>query len=137
MNNIIYTSDVTSITAKQLTGFFVGWPTPPSPETLRQLLHKSDCRVLAIDEDENAVVGFITALTDGVLFGYISSLEVRPAHQNLGIGKQLVTRMLAELDHLYAIDLVCDPDIQPFYERCGLRPCSAMIVRRRDSLNPG
>ena len=40
----------------------------------------------------------------------------------------------AELEHLYAIDLVCDPDVQPFYERCGLRPCSAMIVRRRERL---
>lgn len=30
--------------------------------------------------------------------------------------------MLANVRHLYMIDLVCDADLQPFYERLGLRP---------------
>jgi ribosomal protein S18 acetylase RimI-like enzyme len=136
VSEIVYASDAAAISANQLTGFFVGWPNPPSPETLLRLLHESDNRVLAIDEDENAVVGYITALMDGVLFGYISSLEVLPAYQNRGIGRQLVARMLDELNHLHSIDLVCDPDVQPFYERCGMRPCSAMILRRRNHINP-
>ena len=33
MANIDYTTSLGSITTKQLKGFFVDWPNPPSPET--------------------------------------------------------------------------------------------------------
>jgi ribosomal protein S18 acetylase RimI-like enzyme len=136
MDKIVYTSDVTSIAAEQLTGFFVGWPNPPSSETLLRLLQASALKVLAINQPKNQVVGYITALTDGVLFGYISSLEVLPIHQKRGIGQHLVQRILEDMSDLYAIDLVCDPEVQLFYERFGLKHCSAMIARRYDKLFP-
>lgn len=131
---IEYTNDLPSLASPSLEGFFVGWPVRPSPETLLRLLHASTHRLLAMDEKSGRCVGYITALSDGVLFGYISSLEVLPEFQGQGIGRELVTRMLRVLSDLYAVDLVCDADVQPFYERCGLSRCSAMIVRRRDLL---
>jgi hypothetical protein len=30
------------------------------------------------------------------------------------------------------VDLVCDPDLQPFYERLGFRPYTAMVIRNYD-----
>ena len=62
--------------ADQLRGFFADWPTPPSPAQQLVVLANSDHVVLAIDEASGAVVGFITALSDGVLSAYISLLEV-------------------------------------------------------------
>jgi predicted N-acetyltransferase YhbS len=59
-------------------------------------------------------------------------LEVLPAYQKQGIGSALVTRMLARLRHHYMIDLMCDPDLQPFYERFGMRPYTAMLYRNYD-----
>ena len=112
----------------------MGWPIRPSGATLLRLLRASNHRMLAIDSSSGKCVGYITALTDGILFGYISSLEVLPQFQSRGIGKELVTRMLSELSNLYAIDLVCGPDVQPFYERCGLQTCSAMVIRSREAL---
>ena len=129
---ITYSDSSTGITPDQLAGFFVGWPNPPSPETHLRLLRGSDFVVLAIDEAHDArgrVVGFITAITDGVLSAYLPHLEVLPAYQGRGIGSELVRRMLARLGGLYGIDLLCDPDVQPFYARLGLRPAVGMLVR--------
>jgi hypothetical protein len=40
--------------------------------------------------------------------------------------------MLAKLRHLYMVDLVCDPEVQPFYERLGMRTVVGMVVRNYD-----
>lgn len=118
------------ITPEQLRGFFVGWPQPPSPETHVALLRGSDHVVLALDKGR--VVGFITALSDGVLYTYISLLEVLPEHQGRGTGSELVRRLLGSLAGLYPIDVLCDPALQPFYARLGLRPATGMMLRRYD-----
>lgn len=118
-----------SISPQQLQGFFVGWPNPPSPESHHELLKNSDFCFLALDETTTMVVGFITAITDHVLFAYIPLLEVLPAYQGQGIGAELVRRMIEKLNHFYAIDLLCDPDLQPYYERLGMKPASGMFLR--------
>jgi GNAT superfamily N-acetyltransferase len=128
---IAYADDPGGVEARQLRGFFVGWPRPLSPEAHRRLLAGSDLVVLAIDTDAERVVGFVPALTDGVLTGFIPLLEVLPAYQGQGIGRALMTRMLDRLGDLPNVDLMCDPDVMPFYERFGMRPASGMVIRRR------
>ncbi len=120
------------ISAGQLRGFFVGWPNPPLPETHLAILRRSDAVVLAVDEETEQVVGFVNALSDGVLNAFIPLLEVLPAYQDRGIGSELVQRLLAQLDGLYAVDLLCDADVQPFYARLGLQPGQGMMLRRYD-----
>ena len=127
---IEYTDDPTGITPDRLAGFFVGWPTSPSPETHLRILHRSHRVWLALDGDR--VVGFITAISDGVLSAYLPLLEVLPSHQGRGIGTELTRRMLETLHHLYMIDLTCDPDVQEFYGRLGMSRGSAMLIRNYD-----
>ena len=127
---IDYTESLAGIEPGHLDGFFAGWPHPPSPETHLRLLSGSDHVVLAIDLKSGQVVGFVTALTDGVLSSFIPLLEVLPAYQGRGIGRALMTRMLDRLGHLPNVDLLCDPDVVPFYERLGMRPCGGMVLRR-------
>lgn len=114
---------------EQLDGFFVGWKTPPSAETRLRLLEESDEIVLAIEEESGQVVGFVTAITDRVLSAYIPFLEVLPSFQGRGIGSELMRRVLERLSGFYMIDLVCDPEAQPFYESLGMRPATAMVIR--------
>ncbi len=127
--SITYQSDLQGITADHLQGFFVGWPHPPSPATHLRILQGSDCIELAVDADNSQVVGFVNAVSDGVLVAYVPLLEVLPAYQGQGIGATLVSRLLARLEHLYAVDLLCDADVQPFYARLGMRPATGMMLR--------
>ena len=128
---IDYQDDLHGITPDRVVGFWVGWPAPPTQEMHLRIMQGSEAVVLAIDpEADGRVVGFVTAIGDGVLAASIPLLEVLPAYQGQGIGSQLVRRMLAKLNDRYMVDLVCDEDVVPFYERLGLTPYRAMIVRR-------
>ena len=129
---ITYTDSLAGVTPDRLAGFFVDWPDPPAPEKHLQLLRQSYAVELAVDDSSGAVVGFITAISDGVLAAYIPLLEVLPDYQGQGIGTELTRRMLDRLRHLYAVDLICDTDVQPFYARLGMQPYTAMIWRNYD-----
>lgn len=130
---IVYTEALDGVTADALRGgFFVGWPDPPSAEMHLRLLHQSDHVVLAVDDEIDSVVGFVTAISDGVLCAYIPLLEVVPTYQGRGIGTELMRRMLVTLRRLYAVDLLCDPEVQPFYARLGMRPATGMMIRNYD-----
>src|SRR5262245_50233200 len=126
---IIYADSLAGIGPNNLRGFFVGWPNPPAPETHLRILSGSDAVVLARDDATEAVVGFITAISDGVSCAYIPHLEVLPEYQGRGIGSELARRMLEKLSRLYMIDLMCDPDVQPFYARLGMHPATGMLIR--------
>ncbi|MCM3005204.1 GNAT family N-acetyltransferase [Priestia koreensis] len=126
---MIYTHSLEHITADMLTGFFVDWPNPPSTETHLRLLKNSSHVVLGIDETTGQVVGFITAVSDGVLSAYIPLLEVLPAYKKNGIGKELVRKMFDRLSHLYMIDLCCDDDLVPFYKQFGMMNGKSMLLR--------
>lgn len=111
----------------QLDGFFVGWPNPPSPATLLRILRGSSHVALAVDDGR--VVGFITAVSDGVLSAYVPLLEVLPEYQGRGIGRRLVEDMLEQLAGLYMVDLVCDENLRPFYEGLGMTAAVGMMRR--------
>ncbi len=127
---IVYTDSLEGITADALRGgFFVGWPNPPSAETHLRLLKGSTHVFLALDDVTGNVVGFVTAISDGVTCAYIPHLEVLPPYQARSVGTELIGRMLETVRHLYMIDLLCDTDVQPFYVRLGMHPTAGMAVR--------
>ncbi len=128
-DNIIYQDNLDGITDQNLNGFFVGWPNPPSPQTHLQLLENSYAVALALHAGSNRVVGFANAISDGVLTAYIPLLEVLPDWQDRGIGSELVRRLTDELDELYMVDLCCDEELTPFYDRLGFSPTRGMILR--------
>ncbi|KOY17073.1 acetyltransferase [Paenibacillus xylanivorans] len=114
----------------QLSGnFFEGWPNSPSTPTFLKLLEQSYAVELAVDEDTGNMVGFIQAISDGVLSAYIPLLEVLPEYQGKGIGTELVERMFNRLSDLYMIDLLCDDELQGFYEKKGMQKASGMVIR--------
>jgi predicted N-acetyltransferase YhbS len=124
---IKYHPSVDGVSAEDLAGFFVGWPSPPSPERRLDLLRGSSHVVVA--RDGARVVGFVTALTDGVLMAYLPLLEVLPEYQQAGVGSALVNRVLDELGSLYGVDICCDDDVVPFYERFGFQKVNGMVLR--------
>jgi ribosomal protein S18 acetylase RimI-like enzyme len=132
---ISYTESPEGLRPEQLEGFFEGWPDHPTTAGHLEILRRSSHVVLAFDGD--AVVGFVTAVSDGVLAAYVPLLEVVPSHRGRGIGSELMRRLMDRLAGLYMVDLVCDEERQGFYESFGMRPARAMVIRRRERQSGG
>ncbi len=127
--SLVFSAD--GIRAADLDGFFVGWPNPPSAERLLEILQAAD-EVVVCRYHDGTVVGLATAITDRCFAAYIPLLEVLPAHQGRGLGSQMVRALLDRLRSCYMIDLVCDDDVVPFYERLGGTRLAAMAWRNYD-----
>jgi len=132
---IIYCGSIADISVRQLKGFFVGWKNPLTPEQHYELLCSSDHFVVAVDENSNQIVGFITALSDGVCTSFIPLLEVLPEYKNMGIGTRLVELILSKLQDIPNVDLMCDPELQPFYKRFNMHKSTGMILRKKMNKN--
>ena len=126
---IAYTTSVESISEGMLHGFFVDWPNPPSTAAHMKILAGSYMVWLAVDTDANKVVGFINAISDGVLSAYIPLLEVLPEYQNMGIGSGLVESMLDSLKDFYMVDILCDEHLQKYYAKFGMRSTTGVMIR--------
>ena len=134
---ITYTDSLTNITADHLrgeaqAGFFDGWSRPVTPEAHLRTLHGCDGVVLAIDDTTGSVVGYVTMISDGVLSAFIPNIEVLKPYQGQGIGTELMRRMFDKLKAIPNIDLMCDPDVQPFYARLGMQPLGGMAIRKQN-----
>jgi ribosomal protein S18 acetylase RimI-like enzyme len=124
---IEYRSSLAGINPDAFVGFGVGWRKPLTPELLYRVLTGSAHVWLTLDGER--VVGFINAISDGCLMAYIPLLEVLPDYQDRGIGSELVRRMLETLHDLYGVDLCCDANVAPFYERFAMQRVTGMVLR--------
>lgn len=128
MSTLTYQTTATGLTTDQLDGeFFDGWLDPPSPETLLRILESSSKLVVAIRDRK--VIGFVTAISDGVLSAFITLLEVAPEDQNKGIGHSLINQLMDEIGDLYMVDLVCDANLSRFYAELGFATTTGMSRR--------
>ncbi len=128
-----YTTNTNILDQVELDGFFVGWPNPPSSSVFKKMLKQSYRVVLA--HENGKLIGFINSLSDGVLSAYIPLLEVLPEYQGKGIGGELVQRLQEELKHLYMVDLLCDEDLIPYYEKLGMMKATGALIRNYDRQN--
>ncbi len=132
VTNLVYTDSLHDVSLDHLTGLFAHWGSPPAPEAILRIFQGSGRVILARDGQKGPVIGYITAITDGVSTAYIPHLEVRAEWQGQGIGSELVRQMVEQLNHIYAIDLMCDPELQPFYAKQGFRAWTGMLIRNYD-----
>lgn len=134
-STIQYSNKKEAVSDFHTDGFFEGWPNPPSNEVLVRSILNAQYVTLAIDPVAKRLVGYITALSDDTLSAYIPFLEVLPAYRKQGIGHTLVESILAQLQHLYMVDLVCDKELADFYEEAGFVSWHAMIRRNYANQN--
>lgn len=130
---VTFSDSTDGVTPLALEGFFAGWPTPPSTTRRLEILNASTYVSVAWTTHEQ-IAGFITAIADGTFAASISLLEVRPEVQGQGIGTALTQRMLARLSGYYMVDLICDPDLLPFYERLGMTRYTGAVLRNPAAL---
>jgi len=131
--DIEYLDSAENISADMVSDFFVGWSNPPDEKTFLKILKNSYKIVIA--KNGNNIVGFITAISDGILSAYIPFLEVLPDFQNKGIGAELVHQMKEKLKDIYMVDLICDSSIDGYYKKLGFTKSSGMILRNYEFQN--
>ncbi|HEU4677794.1 MAG TPA: GNAT family N-acetyltransferase, partial [Candidatus Paceibacterota bacterium] len=127
---IRYLRSPEGLNPSQMEGFFVGWEKRPTAPTLLKILSKSDHVAIAMHGDQ--VVGFATANSDHVISAHIPLVEVLPEYQGKGIGKTLVELLLEDFKDIYMIDLMCEEDVEGFYEKFGFHKVPAMMLRHYD-----
>jgi GNAT superfamily N-acetyltransferase len=129
---ITYRLDASGVERQDLAPFFEGWPTPPSLDRRLAAVRGADHVAIAFDGDR--LVGFATALSDGALMACLSLLEVIASHRRRGIGTGLVRALEREIGDLYGLDLCCDEEVVPFYERQGFSRVAGMVRRSPQAL---
>jgi len=116
-----------AVSPSELNPFFQNWISPPSLEIKKRLLENSSLVITA--REKSKLVGFLTAITDGVMHAFISLIEVLEPYQNRGIGKKLVKLAIEHFKGYYDIVLITDPDKADFYKKLGFREICGMHIR--------
>ncbi len=94
-----------------------GWSSADKPESLHKALLASHSLVTAWDGGK--LVGLGNAISDGYLVVYYSHLLVLPQYQGLGIGTELMRRLMARYEGFHQHMLVADGRALDFYRKCG------------------
>lgn len=116
--NIKY-KEIKIFTEAELENLFlsVNWSSGKYPDKLVKAMKNSDSVISAWDGDK--LIGFINALSDGVMTAYFHYLLVNPDYQAKGIGKTLVTKILEIYeDYARKVVIAYKTEIE-FYQRCG------------------
>ena len=126
-SQIFYTDDIEDITPSYLEGFFEGWQNHPDKKKHYKILKNSYKIWLALHNCR--CVGFVNALSDGIFYAYIPLIEVLSDYREQGIGATLLNKMKSSLCHMYAIDIVCDDELVPYYKNHDFKHVNGMVIR--------
>jgi ribosomal protein S18 acetylase RimI-like enzyme len=86
---------------------------------LQTVFTNSRYRVFAFEDGQ--LVGAGRALADGADCSYICDVAVLPSHQGTGLGKEIVSRLVALSQGHKKIILYSVPGKEPFYRKFGFR----------------
>lgn len=103
------------------------------PGTFAAIVERSQVALVAIDDER--IVGFARALTDGLSNGYVSMVAVAPTHRRRGIGQALVRRTMGDdLDMTWV--LRARPGSEAFYASLGFVASTVAMERVRRTNEP-
>lgn len=77
------------------------------------------------------LIAFARAISDGVSNAYVSTVAVRPDHQGRGLGRELMTRLIAGRDSVKFV-LHTRPAAERLYRSLGFVDADHMLVRPRE-----
>lgn len=104
----------------------VGWKNHDE-EKVKKVFQSSN--VVAVAYDENKIVGFGRALSDGVFNAVIYDVVVDKHYQNQGIGQQIIENLLAQLNDISCVHLVSTAGNEEFYRKAGFRKMKTGMAR--------
>ncbi|HEX5117030.1 MAG TPA: GNAT family N-acetyltransferase [Pseudonocardiaceae bacterium] len=85
------------------------------------MLAASDLTLAVVDRESGRLVGFARVLADDVYLAVVLDVIVAPAWRAAGLGAMLMDAVVGHprLAGVRSIELVCQPELIPFYRRWG------------------
>ncbi len=114
------------------------WTAHRSRQGVEAILAASDVVVGLVESKSDRLVGFARCLTDGVYLALVLDVIVAPAWRGRGLGQRLLDELLAapELERVESVELVCQPELVPFYRRWGFTEKVGRSPLMRRTSNP-
>lgn len=119
MSNSIEYSDTRDIPIESVLGLYRAnnWSAADRPEELHRALLNSHSLITAWDGE--TLVGLANAISDGSLVVYYPHTLVLPEYRRRGIGRELMTRLMARYSGFHQQILIADQQAAEFYRKCG------------------
>ncbi|TCC23509.1 GNAT family N-acetyltransferase [Kribbella speibonae] len=97
------------------------WMTDRTPAGIRHLLDHSDLVIAVTHQPTDQLVGFARVLTDYAYVALILDVIVAEPQRGTGVGAVLLDAVVTHpaLTNVRSLELVCQPDLIPFYRRWG------------------
>src|SRR5687768_11807394 len=106
--------------AEEVLGLFTSawWAASRDLHGVQTMLERSDV-VFALRASPSELVGFARVLSDEVYLALILDVIVSPSHRGAGLGAALMDAIVnhPKVCGARSVELVCQPDLLPFYAR--------------------
>ena len=107
------------------------WADTRKPLDLQQMLDNSQLTLGVWHDDK--LIGFARVVTDDIYRAWIEDVIVHKDFRKMGIGSHMIEKLLKRLEHVEDISLICNHDLEPFYEKKGFKSKSIAYMHVRQS----
>jgi ribosomal protein S18 acetylase RimI-like enzyme len=114
------------------------WASARADAAVARMLAGSDVVVALVDPACDRMVGFARAISDQTFLAVVLDVIVDPNYRGQGLGKRLVDELLASpgLASVDSVELVCQPELIPFYRGLGFSEEVGRSLLMRRTANP-
>lgn len=116
---LVWSDSLALIDWNELSSLYLLELGPKKPADLKVVFSNSRFRFFV--SDDGRLIGAGRAVSDGVDISYICDVAVHPGHQGLGIGKEIVSRLVELSRGHKKIILYSAPGKESFYQKIGFR----------------
>jgi ribosomal protein S18 acetylase RimI-like enzyme len=132
--SLVWSDSIDNLDWSELSALYRAAPLGnKNPSDLRTAFSNSMFRCLVYDRDN--LVGVGRALADGVDCSYICDVAVLPSHQGLGLGREIIAKLVSLSRGHRKIILYAVPGKEAFYRKLGFKRMStAMAIFENQAL---
>jgi ribosomal protein S18 acetylase RimI-like enzyme len=124
---LVWSHSIDGLDWNELSALYAAAPLGnKNPAGLKTAFTNSMFRCLVYDDGK--LVGVGRALADGVDCSYICDVALLPSHQGLGLGKQIVARLVELSRGHKKIILYAVPGKESFYKKLGFKRMSTAMA---------
>jgi GNAT superfamily N-acetyltransferase len=97
------------------------WSSARTRADVEQMLPASDLLYAIVERESDSLAAFARVLTDRTYLALVLDVIVAPEYGGRGFGRLLIESICAEpaLRDIASIELVCQPELLPFYRKWG------------------